>query len=64
MSSEGRWSDDAVGRGILGQRGKAVSLLMSFHSFMYAIASLYDVTERESVCFLQRPVLMSPDPHW
>ena len=30
----GKWSDDAVGRGILGKRGKGVFLIF-FHSFIF-----------------------------
>ena len=67
MSSGGEWSDDAVGRGILGQREKGVS---SFFSFIHVCDCESLRCDAERVCaflsspflFLQRPVLMSPDP--
>ena len=52
MSSGGKWSDDAVGRGILVQREKEVSLFLFSRSFIHVCdcESLRCDAERESVC--------------
>ena len=51
MSSGGKWSDDAVGRGILGNREKAVSFFILFPFISVCdCESLRCDAERERVC--------------